>query len=173
MIYTDKLQLRRTTPEDLEFVLTAERHEENRPYIGQWSLEEHTAGLTDEDILHLLLTDAAGNSIGYVIVTGLRDPNSSVCLKRIVVHAKERGYGTLLLGLLTDYIFTHTQTHRLWLDVRENNDRAKHVYTGAGFILEGTLRDSVRLGDTFVSMQVMSILRPEYERKKNSIAGAR
>ncbi|WP_342437520.1 GNAT family N-acetyltransferase [Paenibacillus sp. FSL L8-0436] len=162
LIPSGLLDIRKTVLQDLDFVLAAEQAESNRRFIGQWSREQHDAALQDGDILHLITQDKSGEQAGYVIITGLQDPNLSVCIKRLVIQAKERGYGKTTLSLLTDWIFAQTETHRLWLDVKEHNSRARHVYEGAGFTLEGTLRECVKTGDSFESLHIMSILRSEY-----------
>ncbi|MDQ0192321.1 GNAT family N-acetyltransferase [Paenibacillus wynnii] len=166
MIHSESLQLRKTTEEDLEFVLAAEQAQHNCAFIGQWSKEEHRAALHDLDMLHLIIIDALGELTGYVIVTGLLDPNFAVCIKRIVIESKGLGYGKLTLRLLSDWIFQNTATHRLWLDVKDHNERARHVYEGAGFIFEGMLRDCVKVEKGFESLLIMSILRTEYLSRK-------
>jgi RimJ/RimL family protein N-acetyltransferase len=115
--------------------------------------------------MHLTIQDKAGELAGYVILTGLQDPNLTVCVKRIVIQAKGQGYGKMTLALLSSWVFTHTDTHRLWLDVKDHNARAQHVYEAAGFTLEGTLRECIRTEAGFESLQVMSILRQDYSRE--------
>lgn len=165
LLQSEMMDLRTTNTEDLDYVLAAERDELNRRFIGQWSREQHTAALDDEDILHLTVQDKAGERAGYVILTGLQDPNLTICIKRIVIQTKGCGYGKMTLALLSSWVFTHTDTHRLWLDVKDHNARAQHVYEDAGFKLEGTLRDCVRTEDGFESLQIMSILRHEYRQE--------
>lgn len=162
LLQSEMVNLQRTVVLDLEFVLTTEQGEANRTYIGQWSREEHMAAMNDPDILHLTIRDNSDERVGYVIITGLQDANLTACIKRIVIQSKGLGYGKMSLQLLTDWIFQHTQTHRLWLDVRDHNNRAQHVYESSGFTLEGTLRDCVKVGETFESLHIMSILRHEY-----------
>lgn len=162
IVHSEQLDLRKTTPHDLDFVLAAEQSELNRHYIGQWSREEHAATIKGGDLLHLIIQDKSGQQAGYVILSGLQDPNLNVCIMRIVVQAKALGYGKKTIALLTEWIFNHTETHRLWLDVRDHNERAQHVYKEAGFKLEGTLRECIKTGDTFGSLLIMSILRQEY-----------
>ncbi|MEK3675300.1 GNAT family N-acetyltransferase [Paenibacillus sp. FSL R10-2771] len=165
MLHSDLINLRATTLEDLDFVLAAESAELNRRFIGQWSRDQHTAALDDEDIMHLIVQDRAGERAGYVILTGIQDRNLTVCIKRIVIQTKGCGYGTMTLKLLSDWVFTRTDTHRLWLNVKDYNSRAQHVYEGAGFKLEGTLRECIRTEEGFESLQVMSILRHEYRHE--------
>lgn len=161
-IQSELIDLRLTTGQDLDFVLAAKQDENNRRYIGQWTRDKHAAAIMDEDMLHLILQEKSGQPAGYVIITGLQDPNLTVCIMRIVVHIQGRGYGKKLLALLTEWIFTHTETHRLWLDVNELNSRARHVYEGAGFKVDGALRESIKRGDTFETLLIMSVLRQEY-----------
>lgn len=68
-----------------------------------------------------------------MILAGLQDSNRTLCIKRIVIQAKGRGYGTMTLKLLIHWTFNHTDTHRLWLDVKDYNVRAQHIYEAAGF----------------------------------------
>ncbi|MNM05274.1 ribosomal-protein-alanine N-acetyltransferase [compost metagenome] len=164
LIESARLLLRRTEERDLAFVTEAESSPENKPFIGQWSLDEHREALTDPDMLHLIVQEPDGERIGYVIVTGLRDPNLSVCIKRIAIDAKGKGYGSEMLRSLRDWLFQNTGVHRLWLDVKTHNARAQHVYERAGFRAEGILRECIKVQDTFESLQIMSILREEYER---------
>ncbi|MDT3425467.1 RimJ/RimL family protein N-acetyltransferase [Paenibacillus forsythiae] len=163
MIESGKIRLRRTEESDLAFVIGAERDLHSSLYIGQWKLEEHRAALSDPDVLHIIIEETPGARAGYVIVTGLTDPNLSICIKRIVVVNKGGGYGKETLRLLKEWLFRNTSVHRLWLDVRTHNARAQHIYEGASFTPEGILRECVKTGDRFESLQIMSILRTEYE----------
>ncbi|AIQ49838.1 acetyltransferase [Paenibacillus sp. FSL R7-0273] len=165
LITSQQMDLRLTAQQDLDFVLAAEQDEPNQRYIGQWGRDKHSAAITDKDILHLIVQDKTGQPAGYVILTGLQDPNLSVCLLRIVIDIKGCGYGTSTLALLKDWIFNNTETHRLWLDVKEFNSKARHVYEAAGLKVEGILREAVKHGDSFDSMVIMSILRQEYEEQ--------
>ncbi|MRN54152.1 GNAT family N-acetyltransferase [Paenibacillus monticola] len=162
ILHSEGLDLRSTTKQDLDFVLVAEQGEANRSFIGQWSREQHAAAIDDGDILHFIIQETLGEQMGYIILTGLQDPNLTVNIKRIVIQSKGRGYGTMTLQLLIDWIFVHTETHRLWLDVKDHNLRARHVYEGVGFRLEGTLRECIKVGKVFESLQIMSILRQEF-----------
>jgi len=46
----------------------------------------------------------------------------------------------------------------------QHNDRAIQFYKSEGFILEGMHRESLKQGERFVSLKVMSILAHEYNR---------
>jgi diamine N-acetyltransferase len=113
-------------------------------------------------ILHLMIESKHGDSIGYMILTGFLDANKAVRVKRITIKIKGFGYGKDAVKMIVRWVFEHTETHRLWLDVKEFNLRARHIYELAGFIHEGTLRDSILNGACYESLSIMSILRHEY-----------
>ena len=66
------------------------------------------------------------------------------------------------MKIIIKWAFENTETHRIWLDVKDINRRARNVYESVGFICEGTLRDSFFNGNGFESLIVMSVLRHEY-----------
>ncbi len=160
----DSVILKRTRPQDLEYVMGAERDPENSPFVGQWTFEEHHIALVNSDLLHLLaLTKEDNRQIGFAILAGLQNPNRTIELKRLVVTDKGKGYGKEILRLIKALTFGPLGAHRLWLDVRSNNPRAKHVYESEGFIEEGILRESVFLNGQYLSLLLMSVLENEFK----------
>ena len=168
-----KIRLRCTNEFDLDFVLGAEQSAENRAFVGAWTCEQHRAAFNAEDLSHLVIENADGKRVGYIILTGLADANQSISLKRIVVTEKGKGYGKQSLRLIKKLAFEELKAHRLWLDVKEHNERARHVYEAEGFITEGILRDCLKTESGYELLVVMSMLRGEYEseiqRKQTNI----
>jgi diamine N-acetyltransferase len=159
-----KIRLRLATEDDLDFVLAAEHGPDNSPFVTQWTRDQHANTLGSADVcLFVIETEIDQSPIGYVIMAGLTDPNQSVELRRIVVTEKNKGYGQEALDLIKRLAFTERGAHRLWLDVKERNSRARHVYESHGFVVEGVLRQCVRTDAGFESMVLMSLLRREYE----------
>ena len=62
-----------------------------------------------------------------------------------------------------DYGFENLDLNRIGLGVFDFNDSAIHCYTKAGFKLEGTLRESARVGDSYWNCHLMGILRNEWK----------
>ena len=58
--------------------------------------------------------------------------------------------------------FDDLGAHRFWLDVKARNTRAKALYDSEGFVVEGQLRDAVKVADGFDSLIVMSMLQHEF-----------
>jgi RimJ/RimL family protein N-acetyltransferase len=61
--------------------------------------------------------------------------------------------------------FRDLSAHRFWLDVKTLNERAYQLYRSEGFVEEGRLRESVRAGDGYDSLIVMSMLDREYDAR--------
>lgn len=165
IIQSERLTLRKTTSDDLHFVLATEQHQENNRLISMWSREQHQDAIHSEDKHHLIV-EAEGEQVGYMILAGLTNLNNSVELVRITISSKGKGHGKETLRLLQKWAFELHGAHRLWLDVKDFNTRAQHVYEQMGFIAEGKLRECVKAGDTYDSLIIMSILRYEYSPNK-------
>ncbi len=161
-VQSDIIRLRPTTEDDLDFVLATERHEENVPFVGQWSRERHRDVLSNDDVAHLIVETATGQPVGYLILAGLASPDRSIEFKRITIAEKGNGFGREALRLVKRLAFGRFAAHRLWLDVRDGNDRARRLYESEDFLHEGILRDASRVGDGFASLHVLSILEHEY-----------
>jgi RimJ/RimL family protein N-acetyltransferase len=162
------IALRLTQEPDLEFVTRVETAAENCPFIGQWSREQHLASVADPNYRHCIIERSDDQKpVGYLILHGLVDPGYAVQIRRIVVTEKGRGYGRKALRLVKQLAFETLGVHRLFLDVVTYNDRARHLYQSEGFVVEGIMRDSMRVGDRFESLILMSILRREYERREH------
>jgi diamine N-acetyltransferase len=159
------VRLRRTGEGDLDFVLAAEEAEENRHFVGQWTRAEHGGALSNPDLAHLVV-ETVGDSrpVGYVIMAGLADANRSGEFRRVVITEKGKGYGREVLRAVKRMAFEELKAHRLWLDVREHNERARRLYESEGFVAEGMLRECVSVGDGWESLVLMSVLEQEYRR---------
>jgi RimJ/RimL family protein N-acetyltransferase len=165
------IRLLRTRKDDLDFVLSAEQSAENRSFISVWTREQHLDALTCKNLSHLIIENITeGSRVGYVILAGLADANQSIELRRIVVTEKGKGYGKEALRLVKKMAFQELKAHRLWLDVKEHNVRARHVYESEGFVAEGVLRECIKSEDGFESLVVMSMLCGEYHEVQQGVA---
>jgi RimJ/RimL family protein N-acetyltransferase len=162
---SDNVRLRATTERDLDLVLRIESAPENAAFIGQWSRERHRAAIDDPGKAHwLVLAEPDECVVGYLILVGIDSPHRSLEITRIAITEKGKGFGRQALRLVKRWAFEEAGAHRLWLDVMENNHRARHLYRSEGFVEEATLRESIAVGDRFVSLVILSILEDEYCR---------
>lgn len=156
-----------TTSEDLDVILAIETSPQNAPYIGQWERKRHQEAIANPNLAHLKIV-LDNKIIGYVILVGITNPDRSIQLKRIVVQQKGHGFGRETVRLVKEMVFHKFQAHRLWLDVMIHNARAYNLYLSEGFIEEGILRESLKQGENFIDLRVMSILEPEYRLSKTN-----
>jgi hypothetical protein len=63
------IALRQTTEGDLPYVLSAERDQDNSRFVNIWSVDQHRAALSDENMAHMMIESAPDRrSIGFVIL---------------------------------------------------------------------------------------------------------
>ncbi len=171
LIENETIKCRDTLSADLEYVKAAESDAENSRFVSQWSIEQHLHAIGDEDQMHITLEDSnSGKRVGYVLMAGLKNNNKSIELRRIVITEKGKGYGRQVLNLIQEYTFETIGAHRLWLDVKTFNQRARDLYKSTGFVEEGTLRESMLYNGQYDSMVIMSILESEYNAGRTTHA---
>lgn len=166
--------LRPTREPDLEFVLRAERAEENARFVRHWTIEQHRAAIADPDVAHFIVEAAGpgGAPAGYVILVGLANPHLGVEFKRIVIVEKGARLGRAAVREVKRWAFEDHGAHRLWLEVKTFNGRARALYAGEGFREEGTLRDVIQGAGGWESLVLMSLLAPEYRAARADAARA-
>jgi diamine N-acetyltransferase len=164
------LRIRPTMLSDLDFVVSVEQDARNLPFITPWERTQHEGAIRFPDSRHFIVE--AGDDwahVGFVILQGCRNPNRSIELKRIVLQTQGRGLGRACLRVLKQLAFRDLHAHRFWLDVMSLNVRALRLYAGEGFVEEGRLRESVRLGHDdaagWDSLVVMSMLDRDYQAR--------
>jgi len=160
---------------DLDFVITVEQDPANLPFITPWDRTQHEGAIRFPDFRHFIVEAGSGYpSAGFVILQGCRNPHRSIELKRIVLQAElhGRGHGRVAIRLLAQMAFRDLGAHRLWLDVKGRNVRAQALYRSEGFVEEGRLRESVKSGDGWQSLIVLSMLRDEHAARLVASAAA-
>lgn len=163
------IRLRKMLVPDLDFVMNAERSDENSKFVIAWAYEQHKQALSNKDLLHLIVERCDDNKpIGYVMLAGLEQTHQSIEFRRIVITDKGKGYGRKSLQLIKKIAFEELSAHRLWLDVKEHNLRARHVYEAEGFTIEGVLRECLKTEDRYESLVILSMLKSEYQAHENS-----
>ena len=164
---TARVRLRPTMTSDLDFVLTLEQDPENLAFITPWERTQHEAAIRFPDFRHFIIEGGEDlDAVGFLILIGCRSQHQSLELKRMVVQSKGSGFGRAALRVAKKVAFDDLGAHRFWLDVKARNTRAKALYDGEGFVVEGTLRDSVKVQGGFDSLIVMSMLQPEFTGRR-------
>lgn len=158
-----EIELRKTTDKDLSFVIAAEGDKENRRFITCWPEEKHRATLNDLNIQHLIIESKPNKQpVGFAILAGLQSEHRNIEFMRLVITEKGKGHGKAAVQTIKRYAFETLAAHRLWLDVKEHNTRARTLYEKENFRYEGTLRECLVGSAGFESLVVMSLLEQEY-----------
>lgn len=162
--YTEfnQMLLRLATSADIPGILALERSPLAREFVGQWSEERHHDTLAGDDARYYVSPTDWGELQAYAILRGLRETSGAIELKRIVVAVPERGLGRRILKELLRITFQDLGAHRFYLDVFEDNARARHVYESLGFQYEGVLREAAQRDGHWCNLRLMSILESEY-----------
>lgn len=164
---TGRARLRPTMTSDLPFVLSLEQDADNLPYITPWERMQHEAAIRFPDFRHFIIEGGeALHAVGFLILIGCRSQHQSLELKRMVVQAKGAGFGRAALRVAKKVAFDDLRAHRFWLDVKGSNGRAKAFYDSEGFVVEGEMRDAVKVAGGFDSLILMSMLRPEFAGRR-------
>ena len=162
-----RVRLRPTMQSDLEFVLSLERDPENLPYITPWERIQHEAAIRFPDFRHFIIECGPDlEAGGFLILIGCRNQHQSIELKRMVVQHKNQGFGRAALRVVKKIAFDDLGAHRLWLDIKKRNTRAKSLYDSEGFVLEGELREAVKVQGGYDSLVVLSMLAPEFAQRR-------
>ena len=106
-----------------------------------------------------------GQPIGVIELFHLDEVDGSAGAG-IVIGEKSlwgRGYGTDAFNALLDFGFGELRLERVWLEVNDDNVRAKRSYEKCGFKLEGTQRHAMYRDGRYRDIDLMSVLRDEWQ----------
>ena len=162
-----RVRLRPTMSSDIEYVLSLENDPANVPFITPWERTQHEAAIRFPDFRHFVIEGGEGlAAVGFLILIGCRSQHRSLELKRMVISSKGAGFGRAALRVVKKVAFDDLHAHRLWLDLKASNSRAQAFYDSEGFVVEGRLRDAVKVEGGFDSLVVMSMLRTEFTGRR-------
>ena len=80
-----------------------------------------------------------------------------------------KGYASEAAQLLLHYGFNELNLHRISLEVYSHNKRAQRTYEKAGFLHEGTMRESYFRDGVYHDTLVMAVLKSEWKGKDETI----
>jgi len=135
------------------------------PELDDRTRRWYSSRAAQADRLDLAIVDrASGRCVGEVVLNELR-PEQDACNLRILVgpEGRDRGLGSEAVRLVLDHAFATTDLHRISLDVQADNVRARRAYAGAGFRVEGLLRDEHTFDGVRSDTVLMAVLRTDRE----------
>src|ERR1700722_11968097 len=127
-----QMLVRLAAPSYIPAILAIEQSPMAREFVGQWSEERHRQTIAGGDARYFVSETEWGEVQAYAILRGIEESARAIELKRIVVAVPERGLGRQILKELMRIAFRELGAHRFYLDVYEDNARARHVYESLG-----------------------------------------
>nr|WP_202885081.1 GNAT family protein [Actinopolymorpha cephalotaxi] len=121
------------------------------------------------DRLDLAVVDRrSGGCVGEVVLNQWDEPNRSCNIRiALVAGGQGRGLGTEAMRLMVGHGFEQLGLHRISLNVYDFNPRARRAYEKVGFVQEGARRDVLYVDGGWESDVLMSILAPDWERRRS------
>ena len=106
--------------------------------------------------------------IGYCELAAYSRKSNSAQLSRVIISPKYRNKGLAqkMIDSVLKFGFEELELNRIGLGVFDFNKPAIKCYKNIGFKLEGTLRESSKVGSHYWNCHLMSILRKEWISKK-------
>ncbi len=115
---------------------------------------------------HFAIVNEFDEYVGTVSLKNISEENRSAEYA-IVVRSIVRGTGAAALATkdILEYAFDILKLHKVYLNVLERNERARHFYTKCGFAYEGTSKDAILLNDRYESLVWYGIINDKEQKK--------
>jgi RimJ/RimL family protein N-acetyltransferase len=127
-----------------------------------------TLGTTRELRIFKAVDVESHKSVGHIELARINRENGSARVVRVLVGPRElrgRGTGTQMMREILRIGFLELGLHRIDLFVFDFNQNAIACYERVGFRKEGLLRQTLRVGDQYWNVYLMSILEPEWQER--------
>jgi len=136
--------------------------------MGHVTLDQEKAYLekmlaSEKDRLFTILVD--GEYAGQCSINEIYWPATNGRLFMVLTKKfQKRHLSNDVLKALLQQAFERLKLHKVWLIVREDNERSQLIYQRAGFSVEGVLRDENFVNDRYYTMIRMAILDRQYRQ---------
>ena len=165
LIEGTRLRLRRATLDDLDYIMALQYAPENLKFIVPFDEDYHRTIINSDGAarLDVIVEEVAtGQAVGYFMLRELDSPCAEYT--HVIIGRKGIGYGREALNLLLNWTFTIGKYHRVWIDCKDYNAVALHLYESAGFVREGLLREIILTNGVYENLIVLGMLDREYHK---------
>ncbi|MFE6796003.1 GNAT family N-acetyltransferase [Paenibacillus chitinolyticus] len=132
-------------------------------------LEAYMEGANDPEqsgrLVYKVIDSETDLTIGHLSIGNIDRHNRSARIGKVLVgHTARRGRGTgqAMIREALRIGFEELRLHKMTLGVFDFNEAAIRCYEKEGFVREGLIRDSKRMGDTYWNLIEMGILESEW-----------
>ncbi|RJE12804.1 GNAT family N-acetyltransferase [Bacillus cereus] len=146
-------------------------------FLIQWSGNAFTFPLDEQQLEKYIesantfafkvVDEETSDVIGHISLGQIDNINKSARIGKVLVgntKMRRRSIGKHMMKAVLHIAFDKLKLHRVTLGVYDFNTSAISCYEKIGFVKEGLLRESKRVGETYWNLWEMSML--EYEWKK-------
>ena len=166
LIEGKRLSLRRANLADLNYIMTLQHAPENLKFIVPFSEDYHRQIIDSNgsEKLDVIIEEIdTGQAVGYFMLREMDSP----CIEftHVIIERKGLGYGREALNLLLKWTFEVRKFHRVWIDCKDYNSIALHLYESSGFVREGVLREILLTDGVWENLIVLGMLDREYSRQ--------
>ena len=169
LIEGKRLRLRRAMESDLDYIMALEFAPENLKFIVPYE-REYQADIIKSDgsksmnvIIEERDTDIAA---GYFLLNTLNSYDKEMEWTHVIVGRKGLGYGHEAMKLLKAWTFEVKKFHRAWVDCKDYNKVAIHLYESEGMQREGLMREVLLNNGVYENLIIFGILDREYEQRR-------
>ena len=165
LITGERLRLRRASLDDLDYIMKLQAAPENRKFIVPFDENYHREIFTCADKLDVIAEEiSTGERVGYFMLRELDTPCAE--FTHVIIGRKGLGYGREALDLLLEWTFKLRKYHRVWIDCKDYNEIALHLYERVGFVREGLLREIILTDGVYENLVVLGMLDSEYRARQ-------
>ena len=172
VLKTPRLTCRPLTASDWDFFLALQQDPSVMHYVSDARSEQDVRAIFDSRLAewspgspHWLCLVMCDNDSGSPLgVTGYVHENNECAEVGFLLapEAQGKGYGAESLHAVCDFAFTTGGLHRMTACVTAGNYASRRLLEKTGFILEGTLRESYWLHQTWHDDWIFGLLKHEY-----------
>lgn len=166
-----RLRLRRAEEGDLPYIMELEFDPENLKFIVPFDEDFHRKIITEgRASLDIIVERHDGSPVGYILMNGLLTEAKEAEWTHFIIGEKGQGYGHEAMKLIKAFTFDELGFHRAWLDCKDYNARALHLYESEGMLREGLIRETIITNGVYENLVILGILDREYrERMRNNL----
>jgi RimJ/RimL family protein N-acetyltransferase len=132
---------------------------------------EDTVGHQGRDRWHFVICRIEDERpVGAIALHDLDQVNGGAGLGIVIGDPGDtsRGYGSDAIAALLEFAFGELRLVRVWLEVDDVNERARHVYERLGFVHEATFRHGLFRGGRHVDVHRMAVLAEDWEGRSRA-----
>lgn len=164
----ERLRLRKADLSDLDYIMKLEYEPENLKFIVPFDRDFHTKLIHEgKAAIDIIVEEKeTGTPVGYLMINGLLTEAKEIEWTHVIIEKKGVGYGHEAMKLLKAWSFEDLKFHRAWMDCKDYNTRALHLYESEGMVREGLIRETIITNGVYENLVVLGILDREYEARK-------